>query len=103
MGNYWEKNFGRSVVLKISKRQRTAFEKLLNKGYVRYDDLPLETKNGREIAVEFISTIYLVNHHKVIQCNIRDITDRETHGGDCRRKFTAERNNERWSAGKPQG
>jgi formate hydrogenlyase transcriptional activator len=27
--------------------------------------------------VEFVSNVYLVNHHKVIQCNIRDITERK--------------------------
>ncbi len=47
-----------------------------NKGYVRYEDLPLITKDGREIDVEFVSNVYMVNHHKVIQCNIRDITVR---------------------------
>ena len=50
---------------------------LKSKGYVRYNDLPLETKDGRPIAVEFVSNVYLVNHHKVIQCNIRDITERK--------------------------
>lgn len=55
----------------------TLFSELRRKGYVRYDNLPLQTKNGRVIAVEFISTIYLVDHHKVIQCNIRDVTSRE--------------------------
>ena len=59
------------------KASKAGFEKLQNKGYARYDDLPLETKNGRVIAVEFISTVYLVNDHKVIQCNIRDITRRK--------------------------
>jgi PAS domain S-box-containing protein len=53
---------------------KTVFAELQGKGYVRYDNLPLQTKNGRVIAVEFISTIYLVDHHKVIQCNIRDVT-----------------------------
>jgi len=56
---------------------KAAFWELQNKGYVRHDDLPLETKDGRPIAVEFVSNIYLVNHHKVIQCNIRNITDRK--------------------------
>ena len=37
----------------------------------------METKDGRPIAVEFVSNVYLVNHHKVIQCNIRDITERK--------------------------
>jgi len=50
---------------------------LKSKGYVRYHDLPLETKEGRQIAVEFVSNVYLVNHHKVIQCNIRDTTERK--------------------------
>lgn len=50
---------------------------LKSKGYVRYNDLPLETKEGRPIAVEFVSNVYLVNHHKVIQCNIRDINERK--------------------------
>jgi len=27
--------------------------------------------------VEFVSNLYRVNHHEVIQCNIRDITDRK--------------------------
>lgn len=56
---------------------KAAFLELQRKGYVRYKDLPLETKDGRAIAVEFVSNVYLVNHHKVIQCNIRDITERK--------------------------
>ena len=50
---------------------------LKSKGYVRYHDLPLETKEGRPIAVEFVSNVYQVNHHKVVQCNIRDTTERK--------------------------
>ena len=53
---------------------------LKSKGYVRYNDLPLETKDGRVIAVEFVSNVYIVDHHKVIQCNIRDITERKLIG-----------------------
>ena len=56
---------------------KAAFSHLQSKGYVRYNDLPLETKDGRLIAVEFVSNVYIVNHHKVIQCNIRDITQRK--------------------------
>src|SRR4030043_932262 len=60
----------------IEASKATSLE-LKSKGYVRYHDLPLETKDGRQIAVEFVSNVYLVNHHKVIQCNIRDITERK--------------------------
>jgi PAS domain S-box-containing protein len=55
---------------------RAAFLELQKKGYVRYEDLPLETRDGGHIDVEFVSNVYLVNHRKVIQCNIRDITQR---------------------------
>ena len=45
--------------------------------YVRYEDLPIETATGRMINVEFVSSVYFVNECKVIQCNIRDITERK--------------------------
>ncbi len=53
---------------------KDAFNLLQNNEYIRYEDLPLETKNGQPVAVEFVSNVYLVDHSKVIQCNIRDIT-----------------------------
>jgi transcriptional regulator with GAF, ATPase, and Fis domain len=62
---------------KNMEASKAAFLELQSKGYVRYNDLPLETKEGRPMAVEFVSNVYLVNHHKVIQCNIRDITERK--------------------------
>jgi PAS domain S-box-containing protein len=48
-----------------------------NDGYVRYEDLPLETSDGRQIAVEFVSNVYECGDKKVIQCNIREITRRK--------------------------
>jgi len=56
---------------------RDKFLELQQKEYVRYDDLPLKTIDGRKIDVEFVSNVYEVSHHKVIQCNIRDITKRK--------------------------
>src|SRR3990172_359067 len=55
---------------------RAAFRKLQRKEYIRYDNLPLETKRHRHRHVEFVSNVYRVNGTKVIQCNIRDITER---------------------------
>jgi PAS domain S-box-containing protein len=63
---------------------RDAFETLQVNEYIRYDDLPLETRDGRPIEVEFVSNVYLVDHRKVIQCNIRDITARKQ--GEAERK-----------------
>lgn len=54
-----------------------AFATLQDTGYVRYDDLPLKTKDGKLINVEVVSNAYGVNGERVIQCNIRDITDRK--------------------------
>jgi PAS domain S-box-containing protein len=52
-------------------------ERLQKDGYVRYADLPLKTKAGRDIAVEFVSNVYRAGDKQVIQCNIRDITKRK--------------------------
>lgn len=70
---------------KNTKASKAALKELQHTGYVRYEDLPLITKDGREIDVEFVSNIYLVNHHKVIQCNIRDITARRLAEKELRR------------------
>ncbi len=54
-----------------------AFRELQRQDYIRYEDLPLQTIAGELIQVEFVSNVYQVDHQKVIQCNIRDITLRK--------------------------
>ncbi len=61
---------------KDAAASKTLFRELQEQGYVRYEDLPLETGDGRSIEVEFVSNSYPVNGKKFIQCNIRDITAR---------------------------
>jgi PAS domain S-box-containing protein len=56
---------------------RAAFRQLQERGYIRYEDLPLQTKDGRHASVEFVSNVYPVEGRQVIQCNIRDISDRK--------------------------
>ena len=56
---------------------REMFSELKAMGYVRYEDLPLQTRDGRTVAVEFVSNTYLVDQKKVVQCNIRDISERK--------------------------
>ena len=53
-----------------------AFRELQEHGYIRYDSLPLETKNGKKAEVEFVSNVYQVDGRTVAQCNIRDISER---------------------------
>jgi hypothetical protein len=55
---------------------QSAFRQLQLNEYIRYENLPLETKNGQLVQVEFISNLYLVDGERVIQCNVRDITER---------------------------
>jgi PAS domain S-box-containing protein len=69
----WEIGFFKDI-----KASKKAFKELQTKEYVRYEDLPLETEDGRTIDVEFISNVYMVDSKRVIQCNIRDITVRKS-------------------------
>ncbi len=52
------------------------FLKLKTEGYIRYENMPLQTKDGRTINVEFVSNVYSADNKSVIQCNIRDISER---------------------------
>ena len=56
---------------------KAAFATLQARGYIRYEDLPLRTHDGRAIEVEFVSNAYAVGDARVIQCNVRDVTDRK--------------------------
>ena len=68
----WDLGFLKDIVANEAK-----FSELRQKEFIRYEDLPLEASNGRKMDVEFVSNLYLVDHYKVIQCNIRDITERK--------------------------
>ncbi|MFO7656190.1 MAG: ATP-binding protein [Bacteroidales bacterium] len=54
-----------------------AFTELTANDYIRFEDMPVQRGDGKITEVEFISNVYLVNNSKVIQCNIRDITQRK--------------------------
>ncbi len=64
-------------LLKDEAASQAAFRELQATGYIRYEDLPLKTKDGRCVDVEFVSNIYNEGGQKVIQCNVRDITARK--------------------------
>lgn len=53
------------------------FSELQTKGYVRYESLPIKSKDGKEHEVEFVSNLYPIDGTKMIQCNIRDISERK--------------------------
>jgi len=64
-------------LMRDTAESKEKFSELNAVGHVRYDDMPLRTRDGREVPVEFISNVYLVNDTEVIQCNIRDISERK--------------------------
>jgi PAS domain S-box-containing protein len=68
----WEIGFFKDIAA-----SQAAFGELQAASYIRYEDLPLETRDGRQVEVEFVSNVYMANGRQVIQCNIRDITERK--------------------------
>jgi PAS domain S-box-containing protein len=64
-------------LLKDEEASRAAFRELQKNHFIRYEDLPLQNKLGQRREVEFVSNLYMENGHEVIQCNIRDITERK--------------------------
>jgi PAS domain S-box-containing protein len=68
---------------------RSAFETLQQNGYIRYENLPLRRRDGKQIQVEFVSNVYWVGADKIIQCNIRDITARAERRNDSDRHIAA--------------
>ena len=54
-----------------------AMAELQDRGYIRYDDLPLESKTGQRRQVEVVANAYEENGQRVIQCNVRDISERK--------------------------
>src|ERR1043166_4778905 len=77
-----------------------AFETLQQNEYIRYENLPLRRRDGKEIHVEFVSNVYWVETDKVIQCNIRDITPRAEKRTDSESSLAAlelsNRNKDEW-------
>jgi PAS domain S-box-containing protein len=54
-----------------------AFREVQAKVYLRYEAVPLQSKEGKPWEVEFVSNVYEEDDHQVIQCNIRDISERK--------------------------
>ncbi len=58
------------------KANQAASAVLKKEGHIRYEHLPLKTKGGDRVEVEFVSNVYHEGNRCVIQCNIRDISER---------------------------
>jgi PAS domain S-box-containing protein len=74
---FMDKKLWEVGAFKDIKASKDAFDALEHDKYIRYDDMPLKAKDGHLVQVEFVSNVYSVNSYNVIQCNIRDITERK--------------------------
>jgi len=79
------KTVGELSPFKDIESNQAMLERLQEQGYVRYENLPLESRDGRKMAVEFVSNVYQVGDKQVIQCNVRDITERKKVEAELRR------------------
>jgi PAS domain S-box-containing protein len=71
------KQFHEIGLLKNEAASKAMFRKLKKDRAVRYDHLPLASRRGRRQQVEVVANLYQENGRPVIQCNIRDITERK--------------------------
>ena len=79
-------------LLKDEAASQEMFRNLTRDHEVRYEDLPLRSKTGRLQEVEVVANLYEEGGQPVIQCNIRDITERKRSEDALRRSaalFTA--------------
>ena len=64
-------------LLKDEAASQEMLRKLKDVHQVRYENLPLESQSGVHQEVEVVANLYDENGAAVIQCNIRDITERK--------------------------
>lgn len=93
LGYSFDELYGQHIwelgIFKDIAASKDAFRALQDNEFIRYDDLPLETRDGKPIDVEFVSNVYLVDHSKVIQCNIRDLTSQNRTRAERKRLIAA--------------
>jgi PAS domain S-box-containing protein len=64
-------------LFKDKAESQAAFQTLKDTGYVRYDDIPLQTTEGEVQEVEFVCNTYQESAKLVVQCDIRSTTERK--------------------------
>ncbi len=69
------------------EQSELAFSQLKKTSYIRFEDMPILGRDEKITEVEFISNVYIENKTKVIQCNIREITERKQ--AERKREFIA--------------
>ena len=52
------------------------FDDLKKRGFSYDPELTMRSKSGNELRIEAVSNLYAVGASRVLQCNMRDLTDR---------------------------
>ncbi len=60
-----------------TEKSRAASHALKQHDHLRYEDFPLETRNGRRLDVEIESSVCTIDDNRVVHCNIRDTSERK--------------------------
>ena len=68
---FWE-----SPVLRQIPQGSAELNRIREQEVARYPDVPIETKDGRTLQSEIIANVYTEAERRVIQFNLRDLTDR---------------------------
>jgi PAS domain S-box-containing protein len=63
-------------LMRDASASQSMVRELRSKGFAGYENLPLRNKDGGQIEVEVVATLYQEDRNAVIQCNIHDITER---------------------------
>lgn len=75
--DYVNRTFRELDAFRDGETGSTLFRELRNNEFILYENLPLTTKDGRPIQVEFVSNAYEVGGEQVIQATFRDIGERQ--------------------------
>jgi len=60
-----------------AEKSKAAHQHLKKQDHLKYEDFPLETRNGRRLYVELVSTVCRSNEDRIVHCNIHDTTERK--------------------------
>jgi two-component system CheB/CheR fusion protein len=70
------RTFWESPILCNVPQGEAALSRLREQSVVRYPDVSIEAADGRKLEVEVVGITYTEAHRRVIQFNLRDLTDR---------------------------
>ena len=64
-------------LLKDEAANLAAFRELRKEGFIRYENLPLESETGECRYVEIACNLYQEDEEQIIQCTVHDITEKK--------------------------